>query len=135
MPVTIPTHVQQFMQGKPGWVATASRDGMPNVAVKGSLQVLDGQHLLFADLFSLKTRRNLEENPHIAVMVADSATRTGYLLKGRAELIATGPLYDQTAAALKVKLPHLPPPKYVVRITVEAVFDQSLGTAAGQQIA
>ena len=135
MPVTIPTHVQQFMQGKPGWVATASRDGMPNVAVKGSLQVLDGQHLLFADLFSLKTRKNLEENPQIAVMVADNATRTGYLLKGRAELIATGPLYDQTAAALKVKLPHLPPPKYVVRITVEAVFDQSLGAAAGQQIA
>ena len=23
MPVTIPNHVQEFMQGKPGWVATA----------------------------------------------------------------------------------------------------------------
>ena len=135
MSVTIPTHVQEFMQGKPGWVATASRDGMPNVAVKGSLQVLDAEHLLFADLFSLKTRKNLGENPQVAVMVADNAERKGYLLKGRAELIASGPLYDQTAAALKAKLPQLPPPTYVVRITVEAVFDQARGPAAGQQIA
>lgn len=135
MPVTIPTHVQEFMQGKPGWVATASRDGMPNVAVKGSLQVLDAEHLLFADLFSLKTRKNLQENPQVAVMVADNAERKGYLLTGRAELLTTGPLYDQTAAALKVKLPQLPPPTYVVRITVEAVYDQSLGPAAGQRIA
>jgi hypothetical protein len=135
MPVKIPDYVQEFMKGKPGWVATASRDGMPNVAVKGSLQVVDAEHLLFADLFSLKTRKNLEENPKIAVMVADNETRKGYILKGTAELLAHGPLYEQTAAALKQKLPHLPPPKYVVRIAVEAVFDQSLGPDAGKQIA
>jgi len=135
MSVKIPDFVQDFMKGKPGWVATASRDGMPNVAVKGSLQILDAEHLLFADLFSLKTRKNLAENPKIAVMVADNDTRKGYILKGAAELISQGPLYDQTAAALKQKLPQLPPPKYVVRITVEAIFDQSLGPDAGKQIA
>ena len=46
MSVKIPDFVQDFMKGKPGWVATASRDGMPNVAVKGSLQILDAEHLL-----------------------------------------------------------------------------------------
>ena len=34
---------------------------MPNVAVKASLKVVDAEYLLFADLFSLKTRKNLEE--------------------------------------------------------------------------
>ncbi len=63
------------MTGKPGWVATASKSGMPNVAIKGSLRILDDEHLMFADLFSLKTRKNLEENPQVAVMVFDGESQ------------------------------------------------------------
>ena len=82
MTVKIPEAVQAFIQGKLGWVATASKSGMPNVAIKGSLRVLDAEHLVFADLFSLKTRKNLEENPQVAVMVFDLESRTGYILRG-----------------------------------------------------
>ena len=135
MPVTIPTHVQEFMRGKPGWVATASRDGMPNVAVKGSLQVLDSEHLLFADLFSLKTRKNLEENPRVAVMVYEPGSRRGYMIRGTAEMMASGPLFEQTAAGIKKAMPQLPPLQYVVRITVESVWDQSAGPNGGRQLA
>ena len=60
--VSIPKAVQDFLPGKLAWVATASRDGEPNVTPKGSLKLLDDQHVVFADLFSLKTRKNLEEN-------------------------------------------------------------------------
>jgi predicted pyridoxine 5'-phosphate oxidase superfamily flavin-nucleotide-binding protein len=135
MTVKIPPHVQEFIKGKPGWVATASRDGTPNVAIKGSLRVLDDEHLVFADLYSLKTRKNLEENPKVAVMVMDTETRVGYSLKGTVELIAQGPLYDQTVEALKKAPVPLPPPKYVVKIAVETIYDQSLGPEAGKKIA
>lgn len=123
------------MQGKQGWVATASKDGLPNVAIKGSLRVWDDEHLVFADLFSLKTRANLEENKQVAVMVFDPETRTGYSLKGHAEVLADGPVYDQMAEAIKQHPAKLPPPKYVVKITVEAIYNQSLGPDAGKQIA
>jgi hypothetical protein len=133
--VSIPKHVQEFFAGKMGWVATATPDGVPNVTPKGSVKVLDDQHLVFADLFSLKTRQNLEQNKHVAVTVIDSATHKGYQVKGTAELLSSGPLFEQMAAGLKQAAPQLPPPQYVVKIGVEAVYDQSVGADAGKQIA
>ena len=59
--VKIPQYVQDFFPGKMGWVATATREGVPNVTPKGSVKVLDDQHLIFADLFSLKPDKTLSK--------------------------------------------------------------------------
>jgi hypothetical protein len=131
----IPKHVQEFFQGKTAWVATTAREGVPNVTPKGTVRVTDDQHVIFADLFSLKTRQNLEQNPHVAVTVIDPATAKGYQIKGTAELVSSGPLYDQMAKELKQSSPSLPSPKYVVEIAVDSVYDQSVGPDAGKQIA
>ena len=133
--VNIPKHVQDFFQGKMAWVATATREGVPNVTPKGTVRVMDDQHVIFADLFSLKTRQNLEQNPRVAVTVIDPATHKGYQIKGTAELVSSGPLYDQMAEQIKQSSPSLPSPKYVVKIAVEFVYDQSVGPDAGKQIA
>lgn len=133
--IIIPKHVQDFLPGKLAWVATASRDGQPNVTPKGSLKLLDEHHVLFADLFSLKTRKNLEENAKVAVTVADTATAKGYQLKGTAEVVTSGPLFEETSKQLKESPKGLPPLHHVVKITVESVFDQSVGPDAGKQIA
>jgi len=133
--VSIPKHVQDFFPGKMGWVATATKEGLPNVTPKGSVRVLDDQHVIFADLFSLKTRQNLEQNPRVAVTVVDPSTAKGYQIKGTAELVSSGPLYDQMAEQIKQSAPSLPPPMYVVKIAVDSVFDQSVGPDAGKQIA
>jgi predicted pyridoxine 5'-phosphate oxidase superfamily flavin-nucleotide-binding protein len=132
---SIPKYVQEFFPGKMGWVATASRDGMPNVTPKGTVKVLDDQHVIFADLFSLKTRQNLEQNAKVAVTVIDPATHKGYQIKGTAELVSSGPLYEEVVAGLKQASASLPRPKYVVTISVESVYDQSVGPDAGKQIA
>lgn len=135
MTVKIPQTLQQFIQGKQGWVATASADGMPNIAIKGSLRMLDDEHLMFADLFSLKTQKNLSENPKVAVMVYDDQSRECYLFKGTAEAITEGPLFDQVVEGMK-KLPmQLPKPHAVVRIAIESIFNQTGGPEAGAQIA
>jgi len=133
--VSIPKYVQDFLPGKLAWVATASRDGQPNVTPKGSLKLLDEHHVLFADLFSLKTRKNLEENAKVAVTVVDTATAKGYQLKGTAEVVTSGPLLEETSKQLKESPKGLPPLHHVVKITVESVFDQSVGRDAGKQIA
>jgi hypothetical protein len=133
--VSIPKYVQDFLPGKLAWVATASRDGVPNVTPKGTLKLMDEHHVLFADLFSLKTRKNLQENDKVAVTVVDAATAKGYQLKGTAEIVTSGPLFEDTSKQFKESPKGLPPLHHVVKITVEAVFDQSVGPDAGKQIA
>ena len=133
--VKISEELQEFIKGKEGWIATASRDGTPNVSIKGSLRVLDGEHLVFADLSSLKTRKNLQENPKVAIMVYDPGSRRGYAFKGKAEQVDSGALFDQTVESIRKVMPQLPAPKYVVKVTVESIWDQSAGPGGGKQLA
>jgi hypothetical protein len=133
--ITIPKEVQEFLPGKLAWVATASISGEPNVTPKGTLKLLDGQHVTFADLFTGKTRQNLRNNPKVAVTVADLTTNKAYQLKGVAELIESGALFSNVAQEVHQAHAGLPEPRYVVKIAVDAVFDQSGGPEPGKQIA
>jgi hypothetical protein len=130
----IPGEVQEFVENKLAWVATASPDGTPNATPKGSARVLDDEHLIFADLFSLKTRENLQKNPKVAVTVIDEKKHKGCQFKGAAQLVDSGPVFEQVVEQLKKAPMQLPHPKYVVIITVDSVYDQSVGPRAGQRI-
>ncbi|HEY3331752.1 MAG TPA: pyridoxamine 5'-phosphate oxidase family protein [Capsulimonadaceae bacterium] len=121
--------------GHPFWVATATTDGHPNIAVKGSGAVADSEHLYFADRFSMKTRENLEANPHVAIGVSDPEAKVAVQIKGRALLWDHGTPYDTVVAKLRVKKPTLPSPAYVVVVTIDSVWDMSGGPLAGEQIA
>lgn len=133
MAVSIPKEIQDFIPGKTAWVATADPGGRLNVAPKGSIQVIDDQTLVYADIFPVKTSVNLEKNTQIAVGLVDGGR--GYQLKGRAELLSSGPLYEGTKAALAEKAPGLPAPKYVVKISVEEIYSLTPGPEAGSKIA
>jgi len=67
--------------------------------------------------------------------VVDPGTGKGYQIKGTAEIINSGPLFDGAIEQMKAAPKGLPPVHHVVNITVEAVFDQSVGPDAGKQIA
>ena len=49
------------------WLATATKDGTPNVVVVAAVRLLDDESLLISDQFFLKTLANLKENPKVAV--------------------------------------------------------------------
>ncbi len=134
MVAKISSDLQDFVKGKLGWVATTGSDGMPNVTPKGTIRVHDEQTLVFADLFSLKTRENLLNNHKVAVTVVDQEKVKGYQFKGKAELIDAGPLFEQFKAELAKSPTPLPEPKYVAKITVEEIFDQTPGPNAGKKI-
>ena len=126
--------LQEFAEGKLGWTATVGPDGEPNVTPKGTIRVLDENTLIFADLFSLKTRENLKNNPRIAVTIVDQEKVVGYQFKGKAELLDSGPIFEKVREELKARPTPLPDPKYVAKITVEAIYDQSPGPNAGKKI-
>jgi len=82
------------------FVATSDGQGHLNVSPKGALGILDDDKLVFADLFSLKTRGNLRANPGMAVAAVDLQTYEGYQFKGRADLLDEGPLFEEIAELL-----------------------------------
>ncbi|MBW2270346.1 MAG: pyridoxamine 5'-phosphate oxidase family protein [Deltaproteobacteria bacterium] len=103
------------------YVATASSDGQPNVSPKGSIMVLDEDHLAFAEIMSPGSRSNLEQNKRVAVYVCRPEKFQGFQFKGTAELSQEGPLYDRLAAAIEEKGLKLPPIQNAVKIKVEEI--------------
>ena len=81
-----------------GYVATVCADGTPNVSPKGTICVLDGDHLMFADIRSPGTVANLRANPGVELNVVDPLVRKGYRFKGRAEVLERGAEFDRLVA-------------------------------------
>lgn len=73
-----------------GFVATVSPEGAPNVSPKGTVAVWDDEHLVFLDLRSPGTMRNLAGNPAVEVNVVDPIVRKGYRFKGTARIVSEG---------------------------------------------
>lgn len=77
-----------------GFMATVCPDGSPNLSPKGTIRVWDDDHLVFADICSPDTMRNLQHNPAIEINVVDVLLRKGYRFKGTATTVTEGQLFD-----------------------------------------
>ncbi|MBU2600886.1 MAG: pyridoxamine 5'-phosphate oxidase family protein [Actinobacteria bacterium] len=131
----IPENVQELLRGGYNvWVASIGEDGWPNVAIKGSGALLDDEHVYFADLFSKKTRDNLLSNSRVAVGVYSADEKVAVQLKGVADMVQTGELFDKVTAQMEALQMGLPPVAYVVRILVDSVWDMGAGPTAGEKI-
>ncbi len=75
------------------FVATVCPDGTPNLSPKGTIAAFNDEHLVFADIRSPATIRNLEENPSIEINIVDQFCRKGYRFKGKAQIVREGELY------------------------------------------
>lgn len=103
------------------YVATVTADGKPNLSPKGSLKVWDDDHLVFADIASPMTVRNLKSNPHIEVNIVDPFLRRGYRFKGRCEIAYEGEIFDFVAEDLWNREGRQYPVNAVIKIRVEEV--------------
>ena len=73
---------------KLGFVATVDADGTPNLSPKGTMQVLDDEHIVFADIRSPGTMANVVRNPAMEINFVDPFCRKGYRFKGTARVVA-----------------------------------------------
>ena len=103
---------------RPAYVATASKTGKPNVSAKGSVRVLDDEHVVFADVHSPRTITNIKENPQVSILWLDTATHKGCRIWGKGEIIISGELFDKTAAMMASRNMKI---NAVVKVTVEQV--------------
>lgn len=124
---------------EPAFIATLGADGKINLSCKGSLNVLDNEHLWFSESTGKKTYNNLLKNPHVSVAIAHRDTSDGYQLRGKAELVTEGPFYDMavknTEEASRRMGRKLPKPLVAVRIKVDEIYSLKSGPSAGERIA
>jgi len=107
-------------QQRLGFVATVSPDGRPNVSPKGSVTVWEGDRLVFADIESPHTIRNLEANPNTEVNVVDPGVRKGYRFSGVAKVLRSGELYWKILEHYKVEGADVRRVRAIVVIQVSA---------------
>jgi predicted pyridoxine 5'-phosphate oxidase superfamily flavin-nucleotide-binding protein len=87
--------MKRVVERELGFVATVSSDGTPNLSPKGTIAVWDEDHLVFADIRSPRTVKNLRRNPSIEVNVVDQLIRKGYRFKGTATVHSGGEIFER----------------------------------------
>ena len=102
----------------PALIATASKDGKPNVSPKGSFRVLDDENVVFANIASPRTMANLKENPQLTAIMLDRSSRKGCRVWGKAEILESGPLFDSISVEFGSRGMKI---RNVVKVAVEEV--------------
>ncbi len=113
------------------FLATASKDGRPNVVPIGAFKLLDDETLLISDQFFNKTLANMRENPQVAISYWGE--KGGFQLKGTVTLHTDDDIFAQDVAWMKELRPTLVPKSAVV-MTITDVYTVKAGPDAGKKI-
>jgi uncharacterized protein len=117
-----------FSDATPTLWATASKDGVPDIAPKGSTMIWDKDHLAFWERAGGTTLENLRENPHAAMFYRNRDRGVGSRrFFGVAELYPSGELREAVRArTVQAELDRDPENKGVaVIIRIDRVLDGS----------
>ena len=114
-------------------MATASKDGVPNVAPMATVRLVDDETIWIMDNYMVKNLANLQENPNTALYFYDPDTKRCFQVKGRCEVKTSGREYEQLRDEVKAKSDAYPA-KSLVIIRVTGVFECTPGKDAGKRV-
>ncbi len=114
-------------------VATATKEGEPNVVPIAFGKVLSEDEVLLMDVFMEKTKENIKANPRVAISVWDMDTFKGYQLKGSARIETSGSVFDDGVNMVKSMMPQLSP-KAAVIVKVDSIYVTSPGSDLGKKV-
>jgi predicted pyridoxine 5'-phosphate oxidase superfamily flavin-nucleotide-binding protein len=114
-------------KGTPCLVATASKDGTPNIGYKGSVMVFDDDSLAYWERTHQGTLQNVEDNPQVMILFRDPVSRAAWRFLGKATVHKDGPLREQVMArTVPAELDRDPERKgYAVIVKVDKVLPLS----------
>jgi len=82
----------------PKFLATRDADGVPNVVPVLSLEAVDERTIIFGEMMIWKTRRNLEADPRLSILVLSPDLRA-WTVRGRfVGFQRSGPYFDRVAS-------------------------------------
>ncbi len=69
------------------WLATSSKDLIPNVSPKEIFTHYQDEYILVANIASPGTVRNIKENSNVCVSIIDILIQKGFQIKGKATIV------------------------------------------------
>jgi predicted pyridoxine 5'-phosphate oxidase superfamily flavin-nucleotide-binding protein len=114
-------------------VATASKDGIPNVVPIGFVRLATDDTLWIGDNYMVKTLANVRENSHIAIFIYDPDVKRCFQIKGKVEVLTSGPDFEKMKGIIKAKNEKYPAKSLLV-VKITDVFECTLGATAGKKI-
>ncbi|MHC1626674.1 MAG: pyridoxamine 5'-phosphate oxidase family protein [Methanoculleaceae archaeon] len=115
-------------------VATASKDGIPNVVPIGFVELKDdGETIWIADNYMNKTLANIRENPKISLYVYGPETKGCYQIKGDVELKTSGPDFEKMQETVRAKMAKAPA-KGLLVVKITDVYTCMPGPDAGKKL-
>ena len=108
-------------------VATASKDGTPNVIPIGIVELISDDTIWITDNFMNKTLDNLKANPKIAIYI------WGAEIKGHVTIKTSGKEYEEMKAKINKKNPALPARSLLI-VKITEVFECKPGATAGLKL-
>jgi predicted pyridoxine 5'-phosphate oxidase superfamily flavin-nucleotide-binding protein len=114
-------------------MATASKEGVPNVAPMASVWIADEETIWICDNYMRKTLKNLIENPIVALYMWDPDTRRCFQIKGGAEIRTDGEDYEKMYRMMKESKPQFPA-KSLIIVHITEVYECTPGKIAGERI-
>jgi predicted pyridoxine 5'-phosphate oxidase superfamily flavin-nucleotide-binding protein len=120
-----------FSQQKIFAAATASKNGIPNVAPVATVQLIADDTIWIGDNYMVKTLANVMENPYLALYIWDPEKKRCFQIKGTVTIKTSGPDYEKIKAKIKEKGAHYPAKGLLI---VTDVFECTPGSLAGKKI-
>jgi len=116
---------------KIAYLATATKDGGPNVVPIAAVKFLDDETLLISDQYFGKTLNNLKENPKIALTWWGD--KDGFQIKADITIHTEGDIFREDVQWVK-SIKDTLNPKSAIVAKITAVYAVKSGADAGKQI-
>jgi uncharacterized protein len=130
--VALTTDISESLTGtKTVFLATSSKNSVPNVVPIGAFKLLDDETLLISDQYFNKTLQNLVENPVVAL--SWWGEKGGFQIKGTITIHTNDDIFRQDVAWMKEFRPNRVP-KAAVVMKVAEVYHVKPGVDAGKKI-
>jgi uncharacterized protein len=114
-------------------VATASKDGAPNVVPLAMVRLVDDETIWITDNFMNKSMSNLRVNPKIAIFIWGPEIKGCFQIKGVTSIRNSGPEYEEMKADINRKRPELPARSLVI-VKITEVYECKPGPTAGAKL-
>ena len=127
-----PDTVRTAFETAPHCFLATCHNGVPNVVPVGRKWIVDNE-ILLADFHFGKTRRNIADNPEVAISVTGPEPKQGFQLKGTASVHRDGEPFEKLGAILRDAGVDAEPHAAVL-VSVEEVYLLDPGPNAGKRV-
>jgi predicted pyridoxine 5'-phosphate oxidase superfamily flavin-nucleotide-binding protein len=128
----LPDAVRTAFETAPHCFLATCHSGVPNVVPVGRKWIV-GNDILLADFHFGKTRRNIADNPDVAISVTGPEPKQGFQLKGTASVHRDGEPFEKLGAMLRDAGVDAEPHAAVL-VSVEEVYLLDPGPNAGKRV-